>query len=133
MLLSNVVLSSSTLTLTSCSAQATLAVGDSISCPGTYTVQQADMEAGKVTITASGSSPTLPQSAQVVATAPWEVPVDANPQLDVDIMGAECTQSNTSKFRQSDLMACCAFAAGLANNRKTNALPVRACEQIFIT
>jgi hypothetical protein len=118
MLLSNVVLSSSTLTLNNCSTQATLAVGASISCLGTYKVQQPDMEAGKVTITASGSSPTLPQSAQVVASAPWEVAVDANPQLDVDILGAECTQSNTSEL-QSDPMACCAFAAALANNKET--------------
>lgn len=62
-------------------------------------VQQSDIEAAQVLVTASASSPGLPLGAQVVPAQSWTVPVDVNPQLDVDIEADNCAQLNgTSEY-----------------------------------
>lgn len=95
MLLHEVVVSSTHLTLQSCSTAFELGIGQNISCAGTYSVRQADIEAGQVVIGAAGSSPTLPVGSQIVQALPaWTVPVDVNPQLVVDVVAAGCQQVN---------------------------------------
>jgi hypothetical protein len=98
------VLSSSILTLTGCSPKQTLAVGESVSCLGTYTVQQTNIETGQLVVSASASSTTLPVGQQVVHTMDWVVPVDINPQLAVDIVAESCTQSGDAS--ESLLLDC---------------------------
>lgn len=95
-LLHNVVLSGTRLSLQNCNATATLAVGASVGCVGTYSVLQSDIESGMLVIGASGSSPSLPQQAQVVTASTWDVPVDVSPQLAVDVEGPSCTQSGAT-------------------------------------
>jgi len=58
-------------------------------------VTQADIEAGLLVITASGSSPSLPMAAQVVQAADWVVVADSKPQLEVDILAPNCTQDQS--------------------------------------
>lgn len=89
-------LSSTRLSLQNCNSTATLAVGVPVSCVGTYSVLQSDIEAGVLVIGASGSSPSLPQQAQVVPAPAWDVPVDVSPQLAVDVEGPSCTQSGAT-------------------------------------
>jgi hypothetical protein len=95
LVLQNVVLSSSSFNLTACPFNTTLAIGGAVSCTGSYTVTQADVETGLLVIHATGSSPSLPAAAQVVWAPDWTVPVDSKPQLAVDILAPNCSQNQS--------------------------------------
>lgn len=88
-------ISSSMLALSNCPANITLGIGARISCNASYTVTQADIEAGLVELSARGSSPSLPVAAQVVSDSKL-VPVDLKPQLVVDIQADTCVQSGNT-------------------------------------
>jgi hypothetical protein len=105
LILQNVVLSSSSFNLTACPFNTTLAIGGAVSCTGSYTVTQADVEAGVVTIRATGSSPSLPAAAQVVWAPDWVVPVDSKPQLVLDILAPNCSQHPSPGKRSVCLLA----------------------------
>lgn len=105
LILQNVVLSSSCFNLTACPFNTMLAIGGTVSCTGSYTVTQADIEAGLMVIGATGSSPSLPVAAQVVWAPDWTVPVDSKPQLAVDILAPNCSQNQSPGKRAVCLLA----------------------------
>jgi hypothetical protein len=65
-----------------------------VTCTGTYTVQQDDIEAGALAVTANASSTSL----ATPAPGQGAVTVNSNPQLSVDVLAAECTHNLTSEL-----------------------------------
>lgn len=95
MLLKDIVLRSPELGLLSCpKGNATAAPGLSFSCEGSYNVSALDLEQGVLNFTAVGTSSTLPAAQQPVAASQADVLVmQAQPQLDLDIVAGSCTQT----------------------------------------
>ena len=75
----------------------TLPVGSSVSCEGSYTARQEDIEGrNSIYITAYGTSPDLPPGQQMV----WSTPVFASavwdPRFALDIIAGNCTHARKS-------------------------------------
>jgi hypothetical protein len=64
-----------------------------VTCTGTYTVQQEDIEAGAFLVTADATSSSL----ATPALGQGSVTISSNPQLTVDVLAEQCTHNLTSK------------------------------------
>lgn len=72
----------------------TLPVGASISCKGSYVVQQYDIDNGyALCVNAYGSSPDLPEGQQTIWTPSLRVEVLQDARFTLDIVAATCTHS----------------------------------------
>lgn len=105
-ILRDIVLSSPQLGGLSCpNSTPTALPGGNYTCQGTYTVTALDLETGLLSFTATGASSSLTAGAQKVAAAQAAIlTMQAQPQLDLDILAATCTQTQaTGKRRATDI------------------------------
>jgi hypothetical protein len=80
----------------SCPAGTSIPVDGDITCSGSYTVQQQDMEAGgSFMLTANATSTSL---ADQPAPGSQSVAINSNPQLSVDVLADQCSHNLTSKL-----------------------------------